>query len=200
MMQQINLYQEQLRPQKKPFSAASMTISSCIFVVLLAMIYFYSAYQLSSVETRIQAIDNDLANLRGQVETLVTQFPEKQESKLITSEIARLSRELDKRQAIGRALEKHAIDNKRGFSDLLESLARQHIQGTWLTHVAINDGGESLSFEGLTYSSELVPAYIRQLSDEATFKGLVFNVLEMQRGEEGSDELQFQVATRERKL
>ena len=200
MMQQINLYQEQLRPQKKPFSATSMAISSCIFAVLLAAMYFYAAQQLSSVEMRMQAIDGDLSNLRIQVEKLVKQFPEQQESKLITSEITRLTRELDKRQAIGRALEKHALENNRGFSDLLESLARQHVQGTWLTHVFISDGGESLSFEGLTYSSELVPAYIRQLSDEEPFEGLVFNVLEMQRGEEGSAELQFQVATGTREL
>lgn len=200
MKQQINLYQEQLRPRQEPFSALSMTVAFSVFLVVLAAIYVFASGQLSRVEERMLSIDTELQALRGQLEVLVRQFPEQKQSKLLTTEIARLNRELEKRRAISQALEKHALNDSRVFSALLESLARQHVQGTWLTHVSISEGGESFSFEGHTWSSELVPAYIRQLSEEKPFKGLVFNALEMQRAEGGGAALRFQVRTREGKM
>ena len=200
MKQQINLYQSELRPRSEPFSVVSIAWLFLVFLGALAVFYAYGTMRLNRVETAMYSIDDELQQLRGQLEVLVRQFPEKSESKLLTTEIARLNRELDRRRAISRALEKHSLENSRGFSDLLESLARQHVQGTWLTHVSIADGGESFSFAGHTWSSELVPAYIRQLSEEKPFKGLAFNVLEMQRGEEGKGDLLFEVRTREEKM
>ena len=200
MMQQINLYQPMFRREKKPFSAKTMLMMTLFFIAVFAAIYSYSLHQLGTLEVTLSNLDKGTTELRTQLEKLTKQFPAKAKSKLLATEIARLNEELEKRQEVKTALGQHSIENKRVFSKLLESLARKHVQGTWLTKVSIQDGGEALGFEGKTYSSELVPVYIQQLSEETSFSGLAFNVLELQRSEIDPLNLDFLVKTKPEQL
>jgi hypothetical protein len=200
MKQQINLYQPMLRPQKKPFSAVSMLALVGFFVVVFAGIYGYSLHQLDTIGTNLSRIEKSTKELQIQIVKLNKQFPEKTKSKLLSSEIARLNKELATRKEIKAALSQHSLENKRVFSALLESLARKHVEGTWLTSVSIGDGGEALGFAGKTFSSDLVPFYIQQLSEEKSFSGLSFNVLELQRSEEDPLNLDFQVRSKRGQL
>jgi MSHA biogenesis protein MshI len=183
MKQQINLYQANLRPQKIPFSTVNMLVLAAFFVVVFAGIYVYSLNQLGTLESNLVGVDKSNNDLKIQIEKLTKQFPAIGKSKLLSTEIARLNRELESRREVQKVLAQHSLENKRVFSALLESLARKHVKGTWLTKVSISDGGEAVGFGGITYSSDLVPSYIQQLSEERSFSGLSFNVLELRRSE-----------------
>lgn len=200
MKQQINLFQPMFRQQRKPFSASTMLVLTVFFIMVFAGIYAYSLSQLGSVEIQVSSMDKEIDKLRAQLEQLGKKFPGKSKNKLLESEIARLSKELEKRQEISEALAQHSLGNKRVFSALLESLARKHVQGTWLTKVSISEGGEALGFQGKTFSSELVPVYIQQLSSEKSFTGLSFNMLELRRSEKDPLNLDFQVSTKPERL
>ena len=196
MQQQVNLFQAQFRPQKNPYSAASMAMVLGFFLLALGGLFAYSQYQLLSLETGLARLDSNIENRHAQLASLVSQLPTAAKSKLLESEIARLKKELETRREIRNALASHSLENKRLFSALLESLARKHVQGTWLTRVSISEGGEALAFEGKTFASELVPLYIQSLSSEKSFAGLSFNVLQLQRSETDPANLDFQVGTR----
>lgn len=200
MKQQINLFQPMFRRQKKPLSAVTMLILTVLFTLVFGGIYGYSRSQLRSAESYLSSIDRDLEKLRDQVEKLGKQFPAKSTSKLLETEISRLGTELKSREEIKNALARHSLQNNRVFSALLESLARKHVQGTWLTKVSITEGGASLGFAGKTFSSELVPVYIQQLAEEKSFTGLSFNVLELHRSEKEPLNLDFQVRTNAEQL
>jgi len=200
MKQQVNLYQPMFRPQQKPLSASTMLMLTVFFITVFAGIYAYSLQQLGTIETNLSRIDKGTSDLRSQIEKLNKQFPGQADSKLLTLEIARLNKEIEQRREIRTALGRHSLENKRVFSALLESLARKHVQGTWLTRVSIDDGGEALGFEGKTFSSDLVPVYIQQLSEEKSFSGLSFNVLELHRSEKDPMNLDFMVRTKQEQL
>ncbi len=200
MKQEINLFQPRFRRQKKAFSAGTILMLMIFFLIVFSGIYAYSLYQLGPVEARMSSIDDELGKLRQQVKILTKKFPEKSKSKLLEVEIARLNAELDKRRAIKEALVQHSLENSRTFSALLESLARQHVRGTWLTKVSITNGGAALGLKGKTLSAELVPVYIQQLAEEKSFTGLSFNVLELHRSEDNPVNLDFQVSTKAEQL
>ena len=117
MKQQINLYQPMLRPQKKPFSAVSMFALTGFFVVVFAGIYGYSLNYLNSIENKLDSIDKNTGILRLQIEKLNKQYPTIGKSKLLETEIARVSRELEARQEIMTALGQYDFENKRTFFD-----------------------------------------------------------------------------------
>jgi pimeloyl-ACP methyl ester carboxylesterase len=70
---------------------------------------------------------------------------------------------------------------------LLEALARQHVEGTWLTRIDISGGGTALRLDGRTLASALVPRYVQRLSEEEVMADIAFNYLELQRPPQGSE-------------
>ncbi|NKB38816.1 MAG: hypothetical protein GKR93_16920 [Gammaproteobacteria bacterium] len=200
MKQQINLYQDIFRPQKLPLSASQISVLVGLFLFIFVVSYAYKWYEVDALYKELAATEQQSKKLVGDIDKLSSQYPVQAKSRLLETEIARLDRELEQRNAISRALTHHSLENKKAFSTLLESLARKHVDGTWLTSVSITDGGRSLGFAGKTYSSELVPVYIQQLADESSFSNLSFNVLQLNRSLDDPASLDFQVSTRAERL
>jgi Tfp pilus assembly protein PilN len=181
MNQQINLYQPMFHRQVKVFSAMTMAQTSLLFLIVLTTIYFYGEYKIKPLEIQLQHVNQDVATLNAQVNSYRKQTPEQAKSNLLENEITRLEKELKQREEIQAILARQELGNSRGFSGYLEALARQHVEGTWLTRVVIKNGGKALSLEGKTLSSELVPRYIQRLAKENILSGITFNVMELQR-------------------
>lgn len=200
MKQQINLYQSVFRPQKKTFPAAMGASLLGFTLVLFAGLYLVKSADVDALNKQLIAADDNLGIAMNELETLSSQLSDGGKSQVLESEIVRLQDELKKRNAIKAALAEHSLDNRRAFSGLLESLARKHVAGTWLTGVSISDGGEALGFSGKSQASELVPFYIQNLSAESSFSGLSFNVLELTRSEDDPDNLAFLVRSKPEQL
>jgi len=203
MNQQINLYQPMFRRQEKVFSALTMLQTISLFLVVLGIIYFYGQYQLKPLQEQVRKLSRDTASLQAQVSKYRKQAPPANRSKLLGNEIARLQQELDQRRRIRDILAHREIGNSTGFSGYMEALARQHVQGTWLTGVEIDNGGKSLSLHGKTLASELVPRYIQRLGSEQILAGISFNAMDLERPPEqkaqliaGNVPLNFKISTR----
>ena len=197
MMQQINLYQPMFRKQKIVFSAMTMLQVGLFFLLVFASVYAYQAAKLKPYKAQLASIDTELSQLNKQVMAIELAQKNKGKSKLLESEIEKLSKELEQRERISRILSSRSFGNSSGFSSYLESFARRHVEGTWLTDVNISQGGTLLGLSGKTLSSELVPIYIQQLGEEKNLRGASFNVMEIARvdKEEGDSEISFSIST-----
>ena len=195
MRQEINLFQPMFRRQKKVFSTVTMLQIVALFVVVQGALYAAQAYTLKPFERELARTGQDVARLRTQLQKLQRQSEPEGVDKLLEAEVARQTRELGQRRQVQEILKTGAFGNTRGFSVILEALARRHMDGTWITRVSIENGGEKFGFEGGTVSSELVPAYIQRLAQEPALAGISFNVLEVLRLEGTPNELQFIVRT-----
>ena len=196
-MQQINLYQPMFRRQKKVFSAVTMLQIIGFFAVILAATYGYAAAGLQPFRNELQKADADFAKLTRQIELYRASFPEEGKGKLLETEIARMTKELEERRKLKEALASGSFGNVGGFSGLFEALARGHVDGAWLTGIRIGKGGQMISLSGKAVDPELIPVYIRRLSDTPAFQKRAFNVLELARSEaEGETGLiNFNIAT-----
>lgn len=196
-MQQINLYRPELREQKIVFSAASMLLFTGLFVLLFASVSGYQLYQVQPYQQQIATLESELTQLQQQV-TALEASQAKDKSKLLENEIARVSQQIERQERITKTLASRSFGNDSGFSDYLESFARGHVEGTWLTTVTIKAGGTLLGLAGKTLSSELVPLYLQNLAAEEALRGASFNVLEIARVEDkkGSSEINFLISTK----
>lgn len=197
MMQQINLYQPIFRKQKIIFSAMTMLQVGLFFLLIFTSLYFYQKERLKSYQSQVANADSELVNLAGQVSSIEANQPNNGKSKLLANEIAKLTKELEQRERISRVLTNSSFGNASGFSSFLEAFARGHVEGTWLTDVSIQQGGNSLGLKGKTLSSELVPVYLQKLAEEKSLDGSSFNVMELARieTEEGDAEINFSIST-----
>lgn len=195
MMQQVNLYQPMFRQQKKVFSAATMVQILGFYVVVLGAIYAYNLYKLQPFRTDLKATNAQLQQLTKRVTVYKKKFPPRRKSKVLEDQIARLTRELKHRQRIEAVLASGSFGNTHGFSSYFEALARGYTQGAWLTDINIAHGGNRVDLTGRTVNPELVPVYIKRLSDFKVFQNRSFNELDLSRSDKQPNLIEFHIGT-----
>ncbi len=198
MKQQINLYQPIFRKKRVALSTIAMLQVFALSLALLGAWYGYALYQLQQIEAEQATTTNNLNDMRTRFAELETKQRDQVPSKLLDSEIRRVSDVVDERIQIVDVLSGGSFGNTRGFSQQFEALARQHVDGSWLTIINIGDGGVFVGLKGMTHAPELVPIYLQRLLTEDVFAKVAFNVMVLERLPEQTDQLAFQVATANR--
>lgn len=196
MNQQINLYQPIFRREKKVFSSAAMLQLGTLVLLGLMAIYGNAYRQIQPVSSQLSDLQAQRDRMRAQNEELLARRV-KTKSELLEQQVARLAVELEERRAVAAALASGAFGDTSGFGDHLEALARQHVQGTWITALSIGKGGASVDIAGNALFPELVPVYIQRLSREPVFSGTSFNVLELARRADDGTPVGFRLRTSE---
>lgn len=193
MNQQINLYQPVFRKQKKPFSAVAILQITCTVAVIFAGLYVNDLLQARELER--QLADTTVTHEQLQKRMKELEAKNRSPSKLLEIQVKNMARRLQQQQAITDMLSKGLYTNTTGFSYHFEALARQHVEGSWLTQIEISKGGTGLQLSGTTYSPELVPVYMQRLLQEQVFSSTSFNVFGLQRTEDTSEEIHFVMGT-----
>jgi hypothetical protein len=171
MTQQINLFDARFRKQKPHFSAATIALAlGAVFVLALVIEQLY-AYQNRVMQATLAQNEKRAAELRDQTLRFYREFGEQGRSNALAEEIARADEQLRLRRGLLAGMQGGVAANAEGFSPYLTALARQTMNGVWLTGVEIAGPSGDLVLKGRVVDSGLVPAYIRQLNQEPLFRG-----------------------------
>ena len=171
MSQQINLYNPIFLKQEKHFSARTIVQALALIVAGLGTFYVYALVQTRAAERVTREQRDQVASQREQLVKLGPKFSPEGRSKTLESEVARLEAEVKARQSVIAALSTGELGNTAGFSEFLAALGRQAVPGVWLTGLNIGESGNNLQVLGRALRPELVPAYLRALSNEPMMRG-----------------------------
>lgn len=171
MSQQINLFDARFRKRKHQFSAATVALALVLVLALSIVLQQLYAHQNRSLQATLAQTDKRAADLRDQTLRLAKDFSEQGRSNALDDEIARVEEQLRVRRGLLGGMQSGVGGNVQGFSPYLSALARQTMNGVWLTSVEIAPGSGDLVLKGRVLDSNLVPAYIRQLNREPLFSG-----------------------------
>ncbi len=195
MSQQINLYQPLFRKPQVLLSAAAMAQMAALSLLILLAVYGFGlwrqhqqAVELARLEARQQRATQQLGEL---VALRLPPAP----NPGAEQQVQQLAQVYDHKQQLMTILRDHIHGNTGGFGDYLEGLARQRMEGLWLTEVQIGDGGQRLSLSGLSLTPEQVPRLLARLREAPAFRGKVFQTLEMAQEEDGGGALRFTLAS-----
>jgi hypothetical protein len=169
MTQQINLFDARFRPQTPHFSARTMGFAVLAVAVLTLAIRGLYAWQTRILETNLAQTDKRAAELREQAERFAREFGDAGRGSALADEIVRVEEQLRTRRGLLEAIHGGAAGTA-GFSPYLTALARQAMQGVWLTGIQVGGSGELL-LKGRVLQSELLPVYIDRLKREPLFNG-----------------------------
>jgi len=197
MRQEVNLHQPMFRKQRTLFSARATLRIAAIVVAAMGVVYFIALgrTQLQAGELRRLEQQRETAQRRlEQASTLLT--GRGGESEALAAEVARLTEEFNRKSATLQVLSRGGLGTTDGFAGHFAGLARQRLNGLWLTRVEISSGGEHLSLEGEALAEELIPRYLRLLSRESQFTGVEFQQAVLQRAGGAGDALHFELHTR----
>lgn len=175
MKQQINLLQTQYRPQSQMLPAGTMLRGTGILLLAMLLIYGLAQHRYGNVEQELAimasqeaaAIDR-LQNVGPLITSMTgeTNWAEQLDDSL---------RLLAERQAVLELIQGSTFGETEGFSRHLRALARQDIDGLWLTHIVLSGFGDKTRLEGRAIRAELIPLYVQDLTAETAFAAQRFN-------------------------
>jgi hypothetical protein len=185
-MQQINLYQASLRPPRQWLSVSQLMLAVSVLIGALAAFSLGQWWWLSHSHTRLLLATQQQQQLTQRIEQLTKQLVLNSNDSELKKTLSDKQAELQDKQSVLTALSGKHFGNTRGFTEQFTGLARQHVEGVWLTGLYIHAGGEKLNLEGSTYQAELVPRWLQRLAQEPSFQGIEFKTMLMQRVDKSS--------------
>ena len=179
MTQNINLCDPSLRARRDLLSFESALTVVAAAVVCLALAAGGARLSLARIEPAAASSASELVMAQAAVQTLAAQTAGVKPDAALQAENAALQRTLTQRSAALRAAGEGAIDREGGFASRLEALARQSIEGLWLTSVVLRQDDVLLKGRALTPS--LIPTFVQRLDREPSLQGRGFKALDVVR-------------------
>jgi hypothetical protein len=171
MAQQINLFNPIFLQQKKHFSAVTMLQALGLLVAGILAFYGYARYETVQLA---RVADDSKKQLQSQSELVVQltrEFSPQGRSKALEDELGRLNAQLKQREDLLAMLGTGALGNVEGFARYLAALARQALNGVWLTGFNVSGDETELRLAGRVLHADLVPAYLKALNREEVMRG-----------------------------
>jgi hypothetical protein len=181
MSQQINLFNPALLPKSELFSARNVAIGAGVSLLLVIVGALVGNMLLKGKQQQNDAAQAELASVQERVTALAQQASGQKPSAAIQSELDRAQSLIAARQNALSVLGALNVNNSSagGFGEYLRGLARQSINGLWLTQITIGSKSGDLQIKGRTTDRALVAEYVERLNGERTFAGHGFTGLEM---------------------
>lgn len=185
MSQQINLYQAEFRPRKVVFPAAGMLRAALLWLLGLAAIYGYGAWQLGKTRADMLQLEQRVQTIERRVEAQRQQEDGGKSVAELTQQAAAAEAKLQALNNAAAAVEAGAIGSDKGFSGHFHAFSRATVPGVWLIGFQIGTRGEIVKLSGRTLDSEGPARFLHGLREQTLFHGLQFSFLQIAKGGEG---------------
>lgn len=193
MSQQINLYSPIFLGKKKYFSAATLLQGLALIAISMTTFYAYALYQVSALGTQANDLSKRLEVERARLVKVTAEFAPQQQSGALEEEIRLVETQLATNQKIAAAFRGGAVSATQGFSEFMRALARQSVNGLWLTGFDVSGSESNMTISGRTLFPALVPVYLQRLNAEPAIKGRQLVSLQMRQS--GGESLLFDLST-----
>lgn len=195
MKQQINLFQPVFRNPRKVFSA--LTLLSIVAVSMLTLLGMagYGYWRAHILAAEVAQLSATQVREQQRLEQLRQQYPVRVSSPQLQQALVDVETAVGRAEALAGALRGGALGNTTGLSPFLLGFSRQHVDGTWLTHIEIADGGSVIGLHGRAVSPGLIPEFVQRLAAESVFGGKSFSGFELHHDVTDSRAIEFSVTT-----
>jgi len=180
MSQQINLYEDRLRPRHELSTGINVGLCALVLLALMAGLSIWTNAEAKRKVEAAELVKKDLSTAQEELTRLTKLMAERKVSPALISERDSIKAVLAQRQEIMAVLDSGSLGNTSGFSAVMTGFARQTTADLWLTGFSVTMGGEAIEIHGRMLDPARLPGYVQSLSGEAVFQGRRFAALEMQ--------------------
>lgn len=153
---------------------AAMLIA--ITLVLLAY-YAYVQKEVSALIMQRQQVANELIKTQNELKALALLHAPHEKDSSLEKQIGQFEQKVKVQQQILNILSHSTNTPNNSYAALMRALARQSIEGLWLTGFSVDSQTDTLNIQGRALQGDLVPLYINRLSNEPALKGKLFSGL-----------------------
>lgn len=196
MRQQVNLLAPMFRKHRTLVSARISATACALVMAALGLVYAHTAWQAAALAAEEARLVVERETTTRRLHELAAQLKGGGRDPALEARAAALSEERDRKQHALATLSRGELGDTRGFSPHLAGLARQRLDGLWLTRIEVAASGRQVALEGVTLSEQLIPRYLEKLGAEPVFAGTAFADARLERRADGPDQLAFVLSAR----
>jgi hypothetical protein len=179
MAQQLNLLDAGFRTVRTKLSGSTMMIAAG---AVYAAMFLYESTEMKAkraFDTRKAETDSKITALTVDLEKAKQSAKKREPDKRLVEEVARHELRLQAQREILTALETGGLGSSEGFSKYFAALARQRVEGLWLTKIGVNAADNNLVIGGRMLTADLLPTYIKALNKDDVLRGRRFGDLKL---------------------
>lgn len=181
MAGQINLYDPALERQRDWLVLGNLAMGAALLAALVAIAGVAVRWDHDALMARAVANEQRLAAMREQAVPEEQDAGERRVDPLIEQDVARQRAQFSLHEKVLAALRGSVGDESRvAYSEYMRALARQSVDGLWLTGFRLAESGRGFEIRGRTLDPTMLPGYIRRLNREPAFRGLAFAALKIE--------------------
>jgi hypothetical protein len=184
MQQQINFYRSDFRPKKKQLGSGVLLAGCGVMIALMIAAFGYVTYELAAVKVELNTVNGQEQAAIQRLENFSADGGGSGGDQSWEKQLEDAKRSLREQQIVLTMVRDSAWGDIDGFSRHLRSLARQNIDGLWLSYIRLSALGDNTQLEGQALRAALVPAYLQSLSLEDPFSEQRFNQFQIDRPDE----------------
>jgi hypothetical protein len=177
--QQINLFNPALEQQKKVFAARTMAQALAVLLLGVVALGFYGEARVAALQKRADAGAAQLARKQARLAIVASEFAPRLQSPALQGELAETETRLASLRQVAGVLDRGELGNTDGYSEYFKALARQNVEGLWLTAVSVGAAGNEIGVRGRALDAALLPGYLGRLAHEKTMQGKAFGSLQI---------------------
>ncbi|MFC5460620.1 hypothetical protein [Massilia niabensis] len=179
MSQQINLFNPVFLQQKKIFSARTMATALAMLVLGVAALQLYGSSRVAAMQSQAEAGAAQLKKTEARLALAKAEFVPRVKNPAVEAELAEAQRQLAALRHVSGVLERRELGNTQGHAETFRALARQHVDGLWLTGVDIGSSGSEIGVRGRALDAGQVPGYLNRLTREPVMQGKAFGSMQI---------------------
>lgn len=177
MSQQINLYQAKFRKQRKALSAREASLGLLLIAGSVAAWSGVIWQQNDRLTKEAERVAHNVAEQKAVADRLVIEVNQRKKDAQLESAVQRAEQRVAATRDVMQIINGDSVGSTNGYSEQLRALARQSLQGLWLTGFTLAANADENVIRGRTLDPELVPTYLRRLNAERTLQGRHFDAL-----------------------
>ena len=169
MDQQVNFYRPEFRPETNAFQSRFMFQAAGVLVVVLGLIYGFARSGVEGVHEELTIVAGQEAAAIERLEKVRPIITAVTGEQSWSAQLDDATRTLAERQAVLTMIQGTTLGDTKGFSRHLRALARQDVDGLWITRLALSALGDKTRIDGRALQAELIPLYVQNLAAEPAF-------------------------------
>ena len=181
MSQQINLYEERLRPNREWLTGRRLALAVVLVLAAFAVWGVVERRAADDAAAQLAGLQGELTASQQKLTALGKALAERKVSAALKAEIDGARAQLASHKAVMALLDAGQLGNQTGFSAVMRGFSHLASNDLWLTGFTVAAGGHEIEIRGRLIEAGALSAYVQRLANEPAFKGMRFAALDLQR-------------------
>jgi hypothetical protein len=197
MSQQINLINPALIKQKDLLTSVNMSVAYGVLIALMLGFTAYTMQQVSALTATKQQLLVEQEKWEAELAQLTAARAPHAPNQALVAQLALLESKQNVQTQILEIMNRGQASQEKSLAGYMRGLARQTMDGLWLTGFSIDQSNHSVTLRGRTLHADNLPDYMRQLGQDAVFSGQLFGGLQIKQPEKAATKVASQPSSTE---